>query len=100
MSTAKHTPGPWVAEDNRAARADHFWGVYAIHAEPGHRMPAECHGPDGAANAKLIAAAPTLAEALESCASLLETMCGNTDDVANKAIELSQSALRAAGRLP
>ena len=56
---AKHTPGPWIAEDDQS--------IYAADGD-GRRLIAECHAghkEERAANARLIAAAPDLLAALE-----------------------------------
>ncbi len=45
------------------------------------------------ANAHLIAASPELLDALENATALLKTLCGNTDDIANDVIEISDKAL-------
>lgn len=59
------------------------WGVYAEQAVPGCRMPAECHGPDGKANARLIAAAPALAEELRNCVESIERLIVRLNSEAN-----------------
>lgn len=78
---AKHTPGPWSfgadpCPDNATAIAickenidahtkpssGHFFVVFT---PDGRRTAMVGHGPDGAANARLIAAAPELLEALK-----------------------------------
>ena len=69
MTTYKHTPGPWTfaplstASRFRATQQEERFGIYADTAPEGHRMPAEAQGE---ANARLIAAAPDLLEALEA----------------------------------
>jgi hypothetical protein len=53
---AQFTPGPWEVKDGQE-----------VMAENGRRVVARCHAghaPERTANARLIAAAPTLAEAL------------------------------------
>lgn len=69
MSKPSHTPGPWIAtpEDNGE------WGIYS--ANWGIATVAACAGmeaPNGRsdANARLIAAAPTMAPLVEVLASL------------------------------
>ena len=52
---------------------------------------------EAAANARLIAASPDLAEALRNCLSLVELKFGNTDPTGNAAIEQAHAALRKAG---
>ena len=56
---AKHISGPWIAEDDQS--------IYAADGD-GRRLIAECHAghkEERAANARLIAAAPDLLEALQ-----------------------------------
>ncbi len=60
----ERTPGPWEAEAGQPMAGDDWVGVYAEDAVPGHKMPAMCYGPEQDANARLIAAAPELLEAL------------------------------------
>lgn len=64
---ATHTPGPWQPEgqDLRSRVGDHDWWVTAPKGRQGTFLPAVCSGPDAEANARLIAAAPTLLEALQ-----------------------------------
>lgn len=57
----KHTPGPWSAYDSRPddpSQTTMFWDVYIPHRE----TIAHCNTE---ANARLVAAAPTLLEACE-----------------------------------
>ena len=74
MSEAKHTEGPWTADDGDGG----VWGVFseadsdgiAYLAEPTRDM--RLLRPDeAAANARLIAAAPDLLQALKSIVSAL-----------------------------
>jgi len=65
--TAKHTPGPWIAhycpEDG---------GEYSIHASNGIHVALSIGGTKSeAANARLIAAAPELLEALQEAENAL-----------------------------
>ena len=68
MSETKHTPGPWMAVRNNA-----YWEVNPQHKTVGGPFsvadccPSDPEHPDGGlqeANARLIAAAPTMLEAL------------------------------------
>lgn len=67
MNTFKHTPGPWTTQDGNPRFGDDWIGVYADDA-PDHKMPAMCYGPEREANARLIAAAPIMLEALRDIA--------------------------------
>jgi hypothetical protein len=75
----KHTPGPWVLLDNE--------GDIVIADRPGEGLytlaSTKNHSPRGSeklANAKLIAAAPDLLEALESiCTYGADTLSGRSD---------------------
>lgn len=72
---SKHTPGPWVVWDE--ARAIHRW---CIAKENGYSVAsAEPVGPwvtpeEADANARLIAAAPDLLDALQDAKRLIEDM--------------------------
>lgn len=77
--TAKHTPGPWVADDNEGFSP---WSIWSRMAPSGHGTPGrkvavvdDCSGHSDA-DAQLIAAAPELLEALKACAAVCagETM--------------------------
>lgn len=86
MSQLQHTPGPWFyganeCADNDAALAickenidahtgqssGHFFVVYV---PDGRRTALVGHGPDGEANARLIAAAPILLRTLQHIADV------------------------------
>lgn len=69
MSAAKHTPGPWQVN-----HADPFQVCDADGETRGCAPIATMHGTyaEKRANARLIAAAPELMEALERCNSLLK----------------------------
>ena len=66
--TAKHTPGPWVADDNEGFSQWSIWGRMAPsgHGTPGRKVAVvdDCSGHSDA-DAQLIAAAPELLEALQ-----------------------------------
>lgn len=79
MSAFKHTSGPWVAALDHNSRPI-VWG-------PGTWQIADCwHTPDGNGwgNARLIAAAPELLEALQDALCALEC-CGKDYPAATKA---------------
>jgi len=100
MSNAKGTPGPWTASHGGYNR----WVVTARGAGPvgGNVIVSEIYGTVGcAADAALIAAAPTLADTLEDLVAYVDL--GDPQDVADflKAIQTdARAALRAAGRIP
>lgn len=105
----KSTPGPWkygwtegITGPNAAAVLK-WENAYPIRCKlnsiPGLMgykdvvaMIHEDH-PNKEANARLIAAAPDLLEALQSAKILLEALCGNTDDIANCVIEQAGAAI-------
>jgi hypothetical protein len=58
----EHTPGPWTVEGPVALRGGDYWSVIL----PGLEEPIDLYAADnGEANARLIAAAPDLLEALQ-----------------------------------
>ena len=73
--TAKHTPGPWVADDNEGFSQWSIWGRMAPsgHGTPGRKVAVvdDCSGHSDA-DAQLIAAAPELLEALQSLVQTLK----------------------------
>jgi hypothetical protein len=81
-----HTPGPWNASGWEPGGERGPWAVFAPGAEPGRKQPAECYGPDREANARLIAAAPDLLNALIQCRSVLITALGDTPDDLDKPV--------------
>lgn len=104
-----HTPGPWTIE-----RPFGEPGVYI--QCPTSALVATCHEPDPNtfnvdrrcsidANARLIAAAPTMAEALDDCARLLEHIhndwpqhhCTTGCPDIHKRVERARAALADAG---
>ncbi|KGH25453.1 hypothetical protein [Comamonas testosteroni] len=88
MSEAMHTPGPWnygadkclsndealaICKQNIDAHKKESSGYfYVVYVGDGRRTALVGHGPDGAANARLIAAAPELLEALQESLAALE----------------------------
>ena len=85
--TAKHTPGPWTIVDPEAGG----WCVQSrdmtSKARNGGFVSAVCPGPDGPANARLIAAAPDMLAALER----LEAVREPGDEIA--ALEQARAAI-------
>lgn len=71
--TAKHTPGPWTPEFGEAyrVRAQQDGGQVAImmNLKGRHGLAGRRNGDEVAANARLIAAAPELLDALELIAN-------------------------------
>lgn len=90
MAAAKHTPGPWVygEREPRTGRIQ-VWSQDGIATGVAHAF----FEPD----AKLIAAAPALADALEKLVAAFEDE--NLPDC-TAALKESRVALRTAGRLP
>lgn len=74
--TTKHTPGPWETEEEVFNAYENMTGIYVRHVESGRicQTFANCLvNTDEAcrANARLIAAAPDLLEALTACVEAL-----------------------------
>ena len=71
----KHTPGPWILDEEQYRSGIHFKGtliaVIAGRAFDRHEV-AFVASPDQDCNARLIAAAPEMLEALKSCLPLLD----------------------------
>lgn len=70
MSDAKHTPGPWAAAGASYIIRITAAGERAPVAEVA--MPMGRSGPECSSNARLIAAAPDLLEALKACRQLID----------------------------
>jgi len=118
METTRHTPGPWEVHGDTTSQLFYVHGSNAVcdirrgSGQYGdgrfHRTPAEDE-----ANARLIAAAPKLAEALKSCERVFAAWVkdANPDgdllpeesadlDAANIMLETVRTALRDAGIEP
>lgn len=78
MADVKHTPGPWTArfidaQGQPVVSAEHYEVATCWH---------HCVGSiekEALANARLIAAAPDLLEALKTCRSVIDQLMGDTD---------------------
>ncbi len=66
---ASHTPGPWVPCPGLAGSR---FRIETMRVNNDCEPVAECKGPDREANARLIAAAPELLEALEEAATWMD----------------------------
>jgi hypothetical protein len=90
--SAEHTPGPWHASEEAAGNNPDIY----IEA-PGHGTVAEIGGgplPVRRANARLIAAAPAMKEALEKIARYQGEHDGQDFDTAFQAVEkIARAAL-------
>jgi hypothetical protein len=93
MPHAKHTPGPWTAEPYGNRRT-------LVHAGDGgnpEAFAAEVFGPNQATDARLIAAAPTMLEALRKAeldlieAELKEAINTDTLSIVRRAIAAAVS---------
>lgn len=74
MSDAKHTPGPWQADLGEAFHIREQDGgrvAQLVFTNGRHGMKGRRNGNEVAANARLIAAAPDLLEALEEIRDIL-----------------------------
>lgn len=112
MPDKKHTPGPWTS--HRATQADNVGGIdYAITDDHGKIIAEAFHRVGfglgtglyeerpAAANARLIAAAPELIDALRLCASHLAQFVEDDDSVGALALLGAHDALsKADGREP
>ena len=74
-NTAKHTPGPWTLERDRAKSLSLYSGSTFI-GEVYHEVDEP--STQEQANAHLIAAAPAMYEALRDCVGRLEAYYGDT----------------------
>ena len=89
MNTTKHTPGPWTVSPS--SKASTLTRVFSV--DEG-RLVASANGPglsesgEAEANARLIAAAPELLEALE-----LFLSCKVTNDQQNEAARIARAAI-------
>jgi hypothetical protein len=90
MAMAKHTPGPWSLNDD----ASHPWVVECQTNIPGHL--GEVCKVGYLPNARLIAAAPDMLEALRNLLSLFEAIDGGDNDDAPEFIA-ARAALAKAG---
>ncbi len=92
MSAAKHTPGAWQAREwschakTTVAVDDPSWGVTGV------RVVAECETPQ---DARLIAAAPDLLEALQRCQLELRQLTYKDDQI-TRALDAAYRALNKA----
>lgn len=68
---SKHTPGPWATKEVNDKGAHVLW-VMPIKANGHYVAEVGVNSPDAQANARLIAAAPDLLEALEHALAELE----------------------------
>ena len=91
MEAMKHTPGPWSVEKGDPECGNYGW--YVCHPDTVDEESAICNlSVEAEANARLIAAAPELLEALKECI---------TDDGATgmRSIELARKRLAAINKL-
>lgn len=86
MSEAKHTPGPWTIQPFGDETEAHVLGKYREIVA----TVADC-------DARLIAAAPALADALARLADACDNAHGNTLEQ-REAMDTARAALREAGR--
>ena len=85
-----NTPGPWTRTENVINGPDGRGLVAVAYGAQG------ADGPDRIGNARLIAAAPDLADALTNAIALFEFSA--TDDPQRQWIDDARAALRRAGR--
>lgn len=94
MTQSKHTPGPWGIQEGKT-----LLHIETFESERGDgsldtRTPVCSLPKKKKADALLIAAAPELLEALESCLDWLETQC--QENYPDGYIELAQAAIKKA----
>lgn len=96
---SKHTPGPWVADDNEGFSV---WKIYSRMSPSGSGIPgpfvAEVIGDsaEADANAHLIAAAPEMLDALKHIEFILENYKLNgyrADEILEKYLEIVRHAI-------
>lgn len=113
MSGPKHTPGPWRACKDGACVCGHIWAegdkrVATVHEntrDGDGTVHAEWSREERVANARLIAAAPRLAAALERCADALDSFACDPPGLPSvewteedaEAVREANAALREAG---
>lgn len=73
----KHTPGPWELDDSLASDGGEF-GIVVTAKWRGNTIKCDT---ETVANARLIAAAPTMFDALESLIGLVEELVPEHDDI-------------------
>lgn len=100
MSEAKFTPGPWGLETPFGAP-----GMFVTVAGPRRTNPIICHvypgddeqrSPERLANARLIAAAPEMYQALQECLTSEGALCWTSREYAEKRIRYMDRIARAA----
>ena len=90
--TASHTPGPWVAEFHGDDASIEIWAESALIADV-HSHVFGSHGQD---DARLMAAAPDLLEALETLCTGLEWNIENHPTIMNESDSQALAEARAA----
>ena len=74
-TTTTHTSGPWCAEKLDAS-PDHSWAIDSELVEIARLLEWPDHQAEAEANARLIAAAPEMLEALVGLRDYLQTLAG------------------------
>jgi hypothetical protein len=101
-SVAKHTAGPWMMDEHDKLNSARAYGIVRDIGpetdEPDSPRMTEviaevCDGPTAEADARLIAAAPAMAEALERIVAWIAAGC----DPSRKSLEAACAALELAG---
>jgi hypothetical protein len=87
----KHTPGPWVQTpwDSTA-----IFDAKNLRVPIAQTFPADTCKQEAEANARLVAAAPQLLEALEDCADALSIFHHKSEG--NSAVKKARAAIKAA----
>lgn len=95
--SAKHTAGPWKAAMWKTEGGEFGWSIYA--GDPAHLVPTNTFETNSAeeaeANARLIAKAPELLEALQRYVSVIASGGAGDRDLFMAAIREADDAARA-----
>jgi hypothetical protein len=94
----KHTPGPWEVSRNNAGAIPLHFQPPEVFGRGGNCCVASNlgNGPESEANARLIAAAPELLEALQECLTDDGAACYRSREYAEKRIRYIDTIARAA----
>ncbi len=87
----KYTPSPWKVDKEIATVSGHPWAIRAKDTV----LADICDSKNGAANARLIAAAPRLLEALHRLVNANESYAGSTEAARVKAEDIARAVTAA-----
>ena len=98
---SKHTPGPWVVDEantNLVARLVDGVYEYVCAVEPSSFSTREYNNEQEEADARLIAAAPELLEALQACEARLTHLAQNSVNVVAELKQARAAIAKAEGK--